>query len=242
MLTGDEYFNIYSCSKITTVTAGMQLLERGKFLLTDPLWEYIPEYKTMYIKSLDGSIAKAKNAITIGDLFSMSAGFTYNFKANGILKARELTGGKMDTVTVVKCMAEDPIAFEPGTHWRYSLCHDVLAALANYGKGLTGECILSKYAINLMRTNRLSGEQFKDYNMPALAGYGYGLGVRTHLDRAVSGSLSNIGEFGWCGAAGSAAIIDPEINLAVFFAQHMLRPHEEYYMPRLRNIVYSCLG
>ena len=28
-MTGEEMFNIYSCSKITTVTAGMQLLERG---------------------------------------------------------------------------------------------------------------------------------------------------------------------------------------------------------------------
>ena len=42
-LTGEEFFNLYSCSKITTVTAGLQLLEKGRFLLTDPLYEYIPE-------------------------------------------------------------------------------------------------------------------------------------------------------------------------------------------------------
>ena len=30
LLTGEEYFNIYSCSKITTVTAALQLLEKGK--------------------------------------------------------------------------------------------------------------------------------------------------------------------------------------------------------------------
>ena len=28
-LTGYEYFNIYSCSKIATVTAGMQIFEQG---------------------------------------------------------------------------------------------------------------------------------------------------------------------------------------------------------------------
>ena len=28
-MNGDEYFNLYSCSKITTVTAALQLLEKG---------------------------------------------------------------------------------------------------------------------------------------------------------------------------------------------------------------------
>ena len=50
-LTGDELFNIYSCSKVTTVTAGMQLLERGRFLLTDPLYEYIPEFRHMHVRT-----------------------------------------------------------------------------------------------------------------------------------------------------------------------------------------------
>ena len=30
--------------------------------------------------------------------------------------------------------------------------------------------------------------------------------------------------------------------IAVFFAQHTLNPREEWYMPRLRNVVYTCLG
>lgn len=49
-MSGDEMFNIYFCSKITTVAAGLQLLEWGKFLLGDPLYEYIPKFKDMYIK------------------------------------------------------------------------------------------------------------------------------------------------------------------------------------------------
>ena len=32
-MTGEEYFNFYSCSKVATVTAALQLLEKGKFLL-----------------------------------------------------------------------------------------------------------------------------------------------------------------------------------------------------------------
>lgn len=345
-LTGKEYFYIYSCSKITTVTAGLQLLERGNFLLTDPLYDYIPEYKTMYIRAENGECKEAQNPITVGDLFTMSAGLTYNFNSEGFRKAAELTNGKMDTATAIRCLAMDPLAYEPGTRWQYSLGHDALAglisiltgmpfreyvrknifeplemngcayhptpeilekmasqytfvpegqsavedlveaqkygkadkghflnvgkvnshirgeeydsggagiittvsdyvklmaALANYGKGLTGERILSSASIDLLRTNRLNEVQRKDFNWKQLAGYGYGLGVRTMIDKAAGGCIGSLREFGWGGAAGATALIDPERNLAVFYAQHCLNPREEYYQPRLRNILYSCL-
>lgn len=63
-LTGNELYNIYSCSKITTVTAGVQLLEKGLYLLSDPLYEYIPEFREMYIKTAEG-LKKAENPITV---------------------------------------------------------------------------------------------------------------------------------------------------------------------------------
>lgn len=345
LMTGEEMFNIYSCSKVATVTAGAQLLERGKFLLNDPLAEYMPEFAHMQIRQPDGTLTEAKNQIKVGDLFSMTAGFTYDMKSAGFEKARELTGGKMDTVQTMRCAAADPLSFEPGTHWQYSMCHDVLgalisvisgqkfrdymkenifdplgmqesvyhatdetqrrmatqyrfvangaesediveaqrsgcektgifqetgnkcsyhlgeefdsggagivttvsdyakltAALANYGLGLTGERILSSHTVDLMRTNRLNEQQLEDFNWKQLEGYGYGLGVRTHIDRAKSGCNSNPGEFGWGGAAGATVIVDPKINLGVFFAQHTLNPREGYYQPRLKNVVYSCL-
>ena len=343
-LTGNELYNIYSCSKITTVTAGVQLLEKGLYLLSDPLYEYIPEFREMYIKTAEG-LKKAENPITVGDLFTMTAGFNYNMRTPGFRKAGEVTGGMFDTVETIKCVAKDPLYFEPGTHWGYSICHDVLAALisvisgkkfrnyvkenifdpldmtesfyhhtaetlartaeqyqfvsasgesidlveaqksgndkhgyfknvgkscgytlgeeydsggagiitsvsdyvklmaalANNGTGLTGEQILSKHAVELMRTNRLNDQQMASYDWKQLLGCGYGLGVRTHMDPKVSGLMCSIGEFGWGGAAGATAMIDPSIGLGVFYAQHCLNPREEYYQPRLCNIVYSCL-
>ena len=345
LLTGDEMFNIYSASKITTVTAGLQLLEQGKFLLNDPLYEYIPEFKDMYIKTQEGNLVKAQNPITIGDLFTMTAGFSYNFDTEGFKKARELTKGKMDTVETIRCIASDPICFEPGTHWQYSICHDVLAALisvisgqkfrdyvknnifeplnmtesvyhqtketlartasqyifvpndgavsdiveaqksgsakrgifqkieranhhilgveydsggagiittlsdyekllvalANYGTGLTGERILSKHSVELLKINRLTPELQKDFNWKQLAGCGYSLGVRTHISPAESGLICNLGELGWGGAAGALALMDTQANLAVFYLQHTLNPREAFYQPRVRNVVYSCL-
>ena len=93
-----------------------------------------------------------------------------------------------------------------------------------------------------MKENQLNETQMKDFNWPQMTGYGYGLGVRTLVDKALAGSVGNPGEFGWGGAAGSTALIDTSIQLAVFYAQHTLNPREEYYQPRLRNVVYSCLN
>ena len=93
-MTDDKMFNIYSCSKPTTVTAGLQLYEKGKFLLDDPLYDFIPEFKEMYIKTKDGDLIKAKKPITLRHLFSMQSGFNYDYKP-AVEEARELTGGQI---------------------------------------------------------------------------------------------------------------------------------------------------
>ena len=63
----------------------------------------------------------------------------------------------------------------------------------------------------------------------------------TMTDRAAAGSNGLVGEFGWGGAAGANVLMDTDLNLAVVYAHHMLNPQEEYYQPRLRNVIYSCL-
>ena len=336
--TGEEQLYIYSCSKVATVTAALQLYEQGKFLLSDPLYEYLPEFKKMYVKDGD-RIKAAENPITIRDLFTMTAGLSYATNTPAFEKARKLTDGKMDTRTVIKCLAEEPLLFEPGARWNYSLCHDVLAvlaevvsgmrfseymkkhifepldmnnsyyhtpndviispqyiyeiqdtknivelqqkehttgvvkraygnelvfgenydsggvgiittvddyakfaaALANSGTGLNNNRILSSATVKLMKTNQLNEAQRKTMNWRRLRGYGYGLGVRTLIDKAESGANSSIGEIGWGGAAGATIIADTEEKVALFYAHHMLNPQEEYYQPRLRNVLYSCL-
>lgn len=103
--------------------------------MNDPLGEYIPEFRNMKVRTKDG-IVDAQNKITIGDLFSMTAGLDYNLNSESIKRARELTGGVMNTAEVVRCIASEPLSFEPGTHWQYSLCHDVLAGLVSIITGM----------------------------------------------------------------------------------------------------------
>lgn len=341
-MTTEHLINIYSCSKPATVTAALQLYEKGFFLLDDPLYEFIPEFREMTVKQEDGNLKKAENPITLRHLFTMTSGLNYKSDIPAFDKAMALTGGKMDTMTVIRCLAEEPLDFEPGTRWRYSFSHDVLAAvvevisgkrfsdymkqnifdplgvyavyhneavqdkmaqqyryknneqtnavalqaqagmqrdggvikvskepylvfgseydsggagitttvadyvkfcaaLANRGMGLTGERILAPGTVELLKTNQLSVALLKDFDWEQVKGYGYGLGVRTLIDKAQSGSVGDLGEFGWGGAAGASVFIDTNRKLACFYAHHMLNPQEAYYQPRVRNVLYKCL-
>lgn len=129
-LSGEENYFLFSCTKPMTAVAGLQLLERGAFLLSDPVHAYIPEYKNMYIQTADGR-KKAENAITVGQLFDMTAGLHYNIACPTLQRMRQEEGSEMETVSVIRALAAEPLQFEPGSDWAYSLCHDVLAGLVS---------------------------------------------------------------------------------------------------------------
>ncbi len=139
-LTGDERYDIYSCSKILTCTAALQLWEQGKFQLKDKLSDYMPEFAQMTVKTENG-IVPAQNPIRIEHLFTMTAGFSYDVNSAAVKACRKATAGKCPTREFMKYLAKEPLLFEPGDQYKYSLCHDVLAALVEV----------------------LSGEKFEDY-------------------------------------------------------------------------------
>jgi len=102
--------------------------------------------------------------------------------------------------------------------------------------------LLSKATLELMRTNHLDDVRYKEYNnWLHTRGYGYGLGVRTLVDRAAGGSNSYVGEFGWAGMMGNYVVMDPAIDLTYVYAQQLFPSKEGYVAPRLRNVIYGCL-
>ena len=135
-MTGRERFNLYSCSKLITCSAALQLWERGLFRLDDELGEYMPEFAEMKVRTPSGEIVPARNRITIRHLFTMTAGFNYNLSLPAILRCYDETHGAAPTRECIRRLAEEPLDFEPGTDWQYSLCHDVLAALVEAISGM----------------------------------------------------------------------------------------------------------
>jgi len=121
-----DLYWIYSATKVITCIAAMRLVEEGKLSLSDPVSKYIPEYKNVKILNEDGSLSSPKGEMTVLHLFTMSGGLTYNMRTPAIENAVRTDA---DTLTIVKAFTLDPIMFEPGTRYLYSLCHDVLAAV-----------------------------------------------------------------------------------------------------------------
>ncbi len=151
-INGNERYNIYSCSKVITCTAALQLWEKGLFSLEDELSRYMPEFSKMMVKTDDG-IKKAKNQILIKHLFEMTAGFSYDCYSPQLKKAIMETNGKCPTREVMKYLAKEPLIFEPGNRWEYSLCHDVLGALVEVISGEKFEDYVKKNIFNIARMN-----------------------------------------------------------------------------------------
>ena len=133
-MNGKERYNIYSCSKVITCTAALQLWEKGLFSLEDKLSDYMPEFGEMTVQT-DKGIKKAKNPILIKHLFEMTAGFSYACYSPQLKSCIDETDGKCPTREVMKYLAKEPLLFEPGDRWEYSLCHDVLAAFVELVSG-----------------------------------------------------------------------------------------------------------
>ena len=143
----DTLFRICSMTKVVTVTAALQLLEQGKFSLDDPVAKYLPEFAELKVWDEQAKQAiPAKNALTVRHLFSMSGGLTYG--GEHCETARRITAIQSElqkrypeesypTREFIRRLPEAPLAFEPGTRWCYSLCHDVLGALIEALSGKT---------------------------------------------------------------------------------------------------------
>ena len=134
-------YHMYSVTKVSTAVAAMQLIERGEIMVTDPLYAYFPEYRHMGIKVKrpDGKadIVEAKNPILIKHLLSMTSGMPYDLGARAsIERVKAETGGKCQTLDVIRALASDPLSFEPGTDYLYGMSLDVVGGLIELVSGV----------------------------------------------------------------------------------------------------------
>ena len=141
----DAMFRICSMTKPITSVAAMMLYEEGKFLLDDPVSKYLPEFKNprVLVKPASGEpyTIPATKEITIRDLLRHTSGITYQW--NGDLgpmyeKANVPSGLLQYDGTIgdgVKQLAAQPLLFNPGEHFEYSLGVDVLGRLVEVVSG-----------------------------------------------------------------------------------------------------------
>lgn len=149
-VTENDLYEVYSCTKIITMTAVMQLVEQGKISLYDELEKYLPEFADMQIATdfvlgewpfkwptMASPLVPAKNKILIHHLMSMTAGLTYDVASEPILEKKRETENKAETREMIAAIARMPLICEPGTRFSYALGHDVLAAVVEVVSGMT---------------------------------------------------------------------------------------------------------
>ncbi len=145
----DALYYIFSCTKPGTCAGALQLMEKGYYRLTDPVYDFIPEFKDMVVmhRKPNGGVEyeKPKTPVTVGQLFSMTSGINYDLNTPYIQEVREKTNGRMPTLDVVKAIAKNPLQFHPGERFLYGLNHDVLGGLIEVWSGMKFGDYMQKY-------------------------------------------------------------------------------------------------
>jgi CubicO group peptidase (beta-lactamase class C family) len=135
--------------------AAMMLYEEGKFLLTDPVSKFIPEFKNPVVldkynaADTTYTTVPAKREITMRDILSHTSGIGYaqigSGTANAIYYKNKINGGIGTPYSTLKDvitrLAKLPLFAQPGEEFMYGLNTDVLGYLVE----VISEMPLDKY-------------------------------------------------------------------------------------------------
>jgi CubicO group peptidase (beta-lactamase class C family) len=143
----DTIFRIYSMSKPITSVAALMLYEEGHFRLTDPVADYIPAFgdtRVLVAKTESGVVlADPLRPVTIRDLMTHTAGLAYGLDQSTYVDKlyvdqiwnRLECEPEIALEELIEIIARQPLAFQPGSAWKYSIATDVLGYLVQVVSG-----------------------------------------------------------------------------------------------------------
>ncbi len=130
-MTADTIFRLYSMTKPIVCIGLMTLLEEGRCTLIDPLAKYIPAFGGVKVLEADGSLVNPVRPITLRDLMTHTSGLTYHVfdesPVGKVYRSAKILDARCTLEAVVDDLARYPLAFQPGSQWRYSVGIDVVA-------------------------------------------------------------------------------------------------------------------
>src|SRR5262245_29322143 len=145
-MTRDTIFNIASMTKPMVALAALQLQERGKLLVDDPLSKYFPKFAQMEVAELNaggdtttGKMA-AKQPITLRHLMMHTSGLIYGGRGNTAVHklypaSSSASGTTMTGAEFMDKLATLPLLNQPGAVWDYGLGLDVLGQVVEQVSG-----------------------------------------------------------------------------------------------------------
>ncbi len=144
----DSIFRIMSMTKPVTAVAAMLLYEEGHFDLNTPVHRFLPAFQEMKVlvgRDQDGKpvLEDARAPVTFRHLFTHTSGLSYGSLPEDPLDALYMQAlvptGSQEVSSIQKFaerLAPLPLAFQPGTRFRYGFNLDLLGALVEVISGL----------------------------------------------------------------------------------------------------------
>jgi CubicO group peptidase (beta-lactamase class C family) len=137
----DAIFRMASMTKPVTAVATMTLYEEGYFTLNTPISAFIPGFRDVkvFVRETedDLEVEDLVRPITFRHLFTHTAGLSYGWNPadpvdrcyRTLQEAAGIEPAKVTAKDMVEMLTQAPLAFQPGTQWRYSRATDVLGHL-----------------------------------------------------------------------------------------------------------------
>jgi CubicO group peptidase (beta-lactamase class C family) len=130
-------------TKPITSVAAMMLLEEGRFLLSDPIAKYLPEFADIRVAvEHGGQIERVppERAITVQDLLRHTSGLTYEFRGAGpvhkMYMSAKVYRRTQSNADQAAALGRIPLLHQPGTRWEYSRSTDVVGRLIEVLSGV----------------------------------------------------------------------------------------------------------
>jgi CubicO group peptidase (beta-lactamase class C family) len=153
----DSIFAIASMTKAITSVAAMQLVERGKLKLDEPVARHLPQFGKLDV--LEGFDAAGKpvlrpvmTPVTLRHLLTHTSGFAYPTWHEGMFKYTQATAPLPPGVVAPIV----PLMFEPGTAWQYGYSADWTGRLVETVSGMNLEQYFRRNILDPLEMNDTS--------------------------------------------------------------------------------------
>jgi CubicO group peptidase (beta-lactamase class C family) len=141
----DTIFRIFSMTKPVTGVAMSILWDEGRWRPDDPIAKHLPEFDGARVfdgVNADGSArtAPADSPPTLRQLLTHTAGLSYGFNPEDPVDKLYQGAGVWQSASLAEFsrkVAALPLAYPPGSQWRYSMSMDIQAAMIERLTGMT---------------------------------------------------------------------------------------------------------
>jgi CubicO group peptidase (beta-lactamase class C family) len=225
-LTPDTIHRIASMTKPITSVAIMMLVEDGRLLPSDRVSRFIPAFKDTRVLAPasattsgdDSGTVPARREITIEDLLTHRSGLVYGFIDRGPAGEMYRKNGVFDGLGAtrpatlagqVDLLARQPLKFQPGSAYEYSLSIDVLGRVVEVAAGQTLD---EFFRARIFEPLRMRDTHFSlpAAKMPRLSAlYAFEKGAMTRA--ALQGSFDNVSYY-----SGGAGLVSTARDYARF--------------------------